>query len=74
MEETLDLKDVVVAVVRTDEGMTYYMNPKNRGELVRALGEVQIRIMTEVIKRDGMAKVSKVVKPGGIMNFARGRR
>lgn len=62
--------DIVAGVIRTEKGYAVVAHPKNREELVRSLGELQIMITREVIKVDG---VNKITKQGGILNFARRR-
>ena len=63
-------KDIVVGVVRTDNGPAMCLNIEKREEMTRALGEIQVMLIKETIKGDINRNVPK---PGGIMNFARKR-
>ena len=72
----IDVDTLIVAVGRSDKGMTIFLQARSRGELTKALGEMEIAITKEVIKFDGLVAMSKskIVNPGGIMNFVRNKR
>lgn len=71
----VNMDDLVVATLRTEKGMSIYVNPHSRAELIKAKAEVEVALLREIFALDAMAaSEKKIVKPNGIMNFARFKR
>ena len=66
-------EDIIAGMIRIDKGFAMCIFPKSRDEMTRALGELQVALMKEIIKHDTMAAMQKnnIIKPGAIMGFAR---
>ena len=72
-------KDLVVGIVRTEKGPAMCFDIRTREEMMRSLGELQTALIGQALKHGVMSDMSKIIKPGaprpgGIMNFVRGRR
>ena len=67
--------DVIIAFVRSEKGIGIFFNPRNRGEMVRALGEIQVKLLEEIFNVDiaiAQAKNKIVSVKGSIINRVRG--
>ena len=56
----VSMDDLIVAIKRNDEGMAIMMNAKTRGELMKALMEIQMTLIQEVINLN--IKMNPVIK------------
>ena len=56
----ISMDDLIVAIKRNDEGMAIMMNAKTRGELMKALMEIQMTLIQEVINLN--IKMNPVIK------------
>ena len=52
-------KDIIAGVVRTEVGPKMVLNIEKRNELTQCLGELQVAIIRETIKADGISAMSK---------------
>lgn len=65
----IDANELVVAIKRGPEGLMILLRPQSRSELVMAFGELQLAMMSELIKVTDLLKQSHD-RPN-ILNFAR---
>ena len=70
----VDMETLVIATMQTEDGLSMYINGKmKRNDVVRAMAEIQIAIMRDVIYADA-AKAQRIIKPqGSIIGAARNR-
>lgn len=68
----INKRDIVVGIIRTEKGPAMCFDIKTREEMMRSLGEIQVALIGQALKQGIMSDVSKIVKPGGMLRFARG--
>ena len=75
-ENSVLIKDIVVAIARTEQGPAILITPVNRQELIMAKGEMEFAIIRTlaILEKKAEEKRSGIIQPkGNIMNFARKR-
>ena len=76
-KETVNVEDLVLAVKRGENGIETLVNSNNRAELEVALMRLTHQVFgvfNAMSHAAQEASKSKIVKPGGIMNFARRKK
>lgn len=74
-DKFIDIRDLVIALMRTDKGPAVYINPKSRAELIQAKGELEVKVLEQILAVDAEVAKNKIVKPSGsIMNFVRNKK
>ena len=71
----IDMNDLIVAIKRTEGGMSVMLRPSNRAELIKAYGEVNVVMLRTIMETDYAIEKEhkKIIHPanGGIMDFVR---
>lgn len=68
------LDEVVVMIRKEDGKLGIFINgTAQRGDVIRGLGELQIKVVRDMILADAIKEQGKVVQPGGIISAARNR-
>ena len=73
-EEFVHVSELIIAIKRTEHGSAVCLNPRTRNEMVWALGEIQVKLMTEIMIADAVKQEESrgsIVQPkGAIKSFA----
>lgn len=68
-DKYISTDDIVCAVGRSDKGMTIFLQPKSRAEMIMAFGELQVSMVTEAIRFNDIVKQARRdANPGMIKN------
>jgi len=54
-------KDIIAGIVKTENGPKMILNIEKRSELTHSLGELQIAILSAVIKADAVGNVKGIM-------------
>lgn len=67
----VSLDTIVCAVGRSDKGMTMFIQPRNRAEIVQAFGELQLAMINESIRFNDIIKQARRDANPGMINGVR---
>lgn len=67
----VSLDTIVCAVGRSDKGMTMFIQPRNRAEIVQAFGELQLAMIAESIRFNDILKQARRDANPGMINGVR---
>ena len=77
-ERFIDLDDVVILLLRTENGPAVMISPNTRQEMIQAKGELEVAMIKQILLFDDRIDKARkdAIQPvkGGIINFMRGKR